>query len=64
MRGCYTLALPELSASRIDSALAQGRSAAGSLIRFAGWSDAEIARQRRQYWEREGVTPSHLPFKF
>jgi len=45
MRGCYTLALPGLSASRIGSAVEQGRSAAGYYSRFAAKHDAAMMRQ-------------------
>jgi len=47
MRGCYTLALPELSAWRAISPSAQRRRAAGYYSRFAAGNDAELMRQGR-----------------
>ena len=45
MRGCYTLALPELLALGFGSALTQGRSVAGYYSRFAAERMAEMARE-------------------
>jgi len=45
MRGGYPLALPELSAWRVGSALAQRRSAAGNYGRFAAGRIADGKRQ-------------------